>query len=284
MKLIRFGEPGRERPGIELDNGARLDLSGFGEDYDGEFFSTEGPGRLLAWISECDQFNAVDPSVRLGPPVKSPGKLVCIGLNFRKHAEESGMDIPDEPVIFTKAVSAICGPHDDLIIPENSVKTDWEVELAIVIGMKASNISREEADRHIAGYCLHNDYSERDFQFNHGGQWVKGKSCDTFAPLGPWMVTKEEAGDPSDLSIWLKVNDELMQNSSTSDFIFDVRFIVSYVSRFMTLLPGDIISTGTPEGVGMGRKPPRFIKAGDIIEFGIDKLGTARQLAVEYKR
>lgn len=280
MKLIRFGEPGKERPGIELDNGVRLDITPFSEDYDEEFFATDGPARLLSWISEQDEFNAVDPLVRLGPPVKRPGKLVCIGLNFRRHAEESGMDIPPEPVIFTKAVSAMCGPYDDLIIPPGSTKTDWEVELAVIIGKKAANIKEEDAENHIAGYAIFNDYSERDFQFSHGGQWVKGKSCDTFAPLGPWLVTKEEAGDPGNLSLWLKVNGETMQESSTSDFIFDVPYIVSYVSRFMTLLPGDVISTGTPEGVGLGRKPQKFIKPGDIIEFGIEKLGTARMKAV----
>ncbi len=211
--------------------------------------------------------------------MKNPSKIICVGLNYAKHAAESGMPVPEEPVLFFKATSAICGPFDPVIIPRKSKKTDWEVELGVVIGRKASYVTLEEAMEYVAGYVLHNDYSEREFQLERSGQWVKGKSCDTFAPLGPWIVTKSEIPDPHNLRLWLKVNDELLQNSNTSDFVFGIPYLVHYISQFMTLLPGDIISTGTPSGVGLGFDPPRFLSPGDVVELGIDGLGVSRQVA-----
>ena len=229
-----------------------------------------------------DQCPRVDPGARLGSPVKRPSKLICVGLNYAKHAAESGMEIPKEPVLFFKATSSIVGPNDDLVIPKNSHKTDWEVELAFVIGKRASYVSRKEAMDHVAGYVLHNDYSEREFQLERSGQWVKGKSCDTFAPLGPYLVPASEITDPNNLRLWLKVNGEMMQDSSTSDFVFRIDELVSYISQFMTLLPGDVVSTGTPFGVGLGLKPPRYLKPGDIVELGIDGLGESRQHVKAY--
>ena len=277
MKLIRFGVPGHEQPGVLTDAGGRVDVSAFGEDYDEAFFGSQGPARLRDWMNGRDALPRVDPHVRLGPPICRPSKLVCIGLNYADHARESGLQPPPEPVIFFKATSAICGPHDDVILP--GVKTDWEVELALVIGSRAKNVSEAEAADHIAGYVLHNDYSEREFQIERGGQWVKGKSCDTFAPLGPFMATADEIADPNDLRLWLTVNGERVQDGCTSDFICDVYEVVSYVSRFMTLLPGDVISTGTPAGVGLGMKPPRYLTPGDVVELGIEGLGSSRQIA-----
>jgi len=279
MKLIRFGKIDNEKPGIQLNDGIRLDVSGFGEDYTENFFGDGGLKRLKKWL-ETNQSNCpkVDKNVRLGPPLCRPSKIVCIGLNYAKHAAESGMDIPKEPVLFFKATSAIVGPNDDLIIPKGSKKTDWEVELAIVIGKKASYVSKENAMNHVAGYVLHNDYSEREFQLEKEGQWVKGKSCDTFAPIGPFIATKDEIPNPHNLNLWLKLNGEMVQNSNTSDFIFDIPTVVSYISQFMTLLPGDIISTGTPFGVGLGFNPPQYLKHGDVVELGIDGLGSSKQL------
>jgi 2-keto-4-pentenoate hydratase/2-oxohepta-3-ene-1,7-dioic acid hydratase in catechol pathway len=219
----------------------------------------------------------------LGPPIIRPSKIVCVGLNYSKHAEESGMDVPKEPVLFFKASSAIIGPYDPIIIPKGSEKSDWEVELAIVIGNKASYVSEKDALSHIAGYVLHNDVSERSYQLERSGQWVKGKSCDTFAPIGPFIATPDEIGDPNNLNLWLKLNGEEMQNSNTSDFIFNIQEVVSYISQFMTLLPGDIISTGTPFGVGLGLNPPRYLKDGDVIELGIDGLGVSKQICKAYK-
>ena len=283
MKLIRFGAPGAEKPGVQLANGNRIDVSGFGEDYDENFFGTDGPGRLRTWLGKNEkQCPVVGEDIRLGAPLVRPSKIVCVGLNYAKHAAESGMDIPKEPVLFFKATSAMVGPNDDLIIPKGSKKTDWEVELAIVIGKKASYVSEEDAIGHIAGYVLHNDYSERSFQIERSGQWVKGKSCDTFAPVGPFIATPDEIEDPNNLNLWLKLNGEMMQNSSTSDFVFNVQEVVSYISQFMTLLPGDIISTGTPFGVGLGLTPQRYLRPGDVVELGIDGLGTAKQKAVAY--
>ncbi len=283
MKLIRFGKTGEEKPGVQLSNGTRIDVSSFGEDYDEHFFGTDGPERLLTWLKQNEkQCPVVDKNTRLGVPLVRPSKIVCVGLNYAKHAAESGMEIPKEPVLFFKATSALTGPNDDLIIPKGSEKTDWEVELAIVIGKKASYVSLEDAFDHIAGYVLHNDYSERAFQIERSGQWVKGKSCDTFAPVGPFIATKDEVDDPNNLNLWLKVNGEMLQNSSTSDFVFNVQEVVSYISQFMTLLPGDIISTGTPSGVGLGLDPPRYLKPGDIVELGIEGLGTSRQVARAY--
>jgi 2,4-diketo-3-deoxy-L-fuconate hydrolase len=282
MKLIRFGEAGRERPGVQLPDGWRVDVSAFGSDYDENFFGGDGLERLRDW-SERDASRAprVPPETRLGPPVCRPSKIVCIGLNFRDHAAESGMELPKEPVIFFKASSLVVGPNDPLVIPRNSRKVDWEVELAVVVGARAKYVTPEAAPRHIAGYVLHNDYSEREFQLERGGQWVKGKSADTFAPLGPFLATPDEIPDPGALGMWLTVNGERRQNSSTSNMVFDVAHLVSYVSQFMTLLPGDVISTGTPAGVGLGIKPsPVYLKAGDVVALGIDRLGEQRQQAV----
>lgn len=283
MKLIRFGEEGNEKIGIQLEN-KRLDVSAFGEDYDEKFFETNGIERLKDWL-KSNEINCpiVTDSVRLGSPIARPSKLVCVGLNYAKHAAEAGMKVPSEPVLFFKSTTAIVGPNDNVIIPKNSQKTDWEVELAIVIGKKASYISVEEADDFIAGYLLHNDVSERAFQIEKEGQWCKGKGCDTFAPLGPFLATKDEIIDPNNLELWLEVNGERLQHSSTSDFIFNVQEVVSYISQFMTLLAGDVISTGTPFGVGLGFVPPKYLKAGDVMRLGIEGLGISEQNVVAYK-
>ncbi len=283
MKLIRFGEPGKEKPGVLLDSGKRIDVSKFGQDYTEEFFETDGLERLKKWLDSNENSSPeVGVNIRLGVPLVRPSKIVCVGLNYAQHAAESGMAIPTEPILFFKATSALVGPNDDLIIPKGSEKTDWEVELAIVIGKRASYVTEENALDYVAGYVLHNDYSERAFQLEHGGQWVKGKSCDTFAPVGPFIATKDEIKDPNNLHLWLKLNGELVQNSSTSDFIFNTQQMISYISQFMTLLPGDIISTGTPFGVGLGFKPPKYLKPGDVVELGIEGLGTSKQHVKAY--
>lgn len=284
MKLIRFGKPGNEKPGIQLDKGQKIDVSAFGLDYDEVFFGFEGPKKLREWLS-LNQENCpkISDNVRLGPPICRPSKIVCVGLNYAKHAQESGMEVPSEPVLFFKASSAIIGPNDDVILPRNSKKSDWEVELAIVIGAKASYVEEENAMNHIAGYVLHNDISEREFQLERSGQWVKGKSSDTFAPIGPYIVTTEEIKDPHNLNMWLKLNGKTMQDSNTSDLIFGIPKLVSYISRFMTLLPGDIISTGTPFGVGLGLDPQIFLKEGDEMELGIDGLGVSKQKVIAFK-
>jgi len=276
MKLIRFGNPAHEKPGLELD-GIRYDVSHLVEDYTEDFFANDGLKRLS---KDFDQKSAsqVDDGIRLGVPVYKPGKIICIGLNYRKHAEESGMPPPSEPVVFFKATSSLTGPYDPIIIPRNSKKTDWEVELAVVIGKRANYISQEESLEYVAGYVLHNDVSEREFQLERGGQWVKGKSCDTFSPIGPYLVTKDEIANPNNLGLWLSVNGKRVQDGSTSDFIFNVQEVVSYLSQFMSLMPGDIISTGTPQGVGLGFDPPVFLKDGDMVELGVEGLGTAKQL------
>lgn len=285
MKLIRFGEVGKEKPGIILANGTKIDVSDFGSDYDEFFFGNNGLQRLKDWL-KINKKNCpvIDKSIRLGVPLVRPSKIVCVGLNYTKHAEESGMEIPKEPVLFFKATSALSGPFDKIIIPKNSKKTDWEVELAIIIGKKASYITKEEALGHVAGYVLHNDVSEREFQLERSGQWVKGKSCDTFAPIGPFIATKDEIKNPNNLNLWLKVNDKIMQDSCTSDFIFNVQHVISHISQFMTLLPGDIISTGTPFGVGLGLTPPLYLKHGDIVELGIEGLGESKQHVITYKK
>lgn len=283
MKLIRFGTPQNEKPGVQLQDGTRLDVSAFGSDYDENFFGTEGIEKLSQWLEQHqDSCPVVASDVRLGAPLARPSKIVCVGLNYAKHAEESGMAPPEEPVLFFKASSAITGPFDPIRIPKGSTKTDWEVELALVIGKKASYVSEKEALNHVAGYVLHNDVSERAFQLERSGQWVKGKSCDTFAPLGPFIATTDEIKDPNSLDLWLKLNGKLMQNSNTSDFIFNVQEVVSHISQFMTLLPGDIISTGTPFGVGLGLTPPQYLKEGDEVELGIEGLGISKQICKAY--
>jgi 2,4-diketo-3-deoxy-L-fuconate hydrolase len=283
MKLIRFGELGKESPGVLMEDNTRVDVSTFVPDYDEAFFTNDGISRLKRWMKEKGDFAPrIAQSVRLGSAISRPSKIVCIGLNFRDHARESRMQIPIEPVIFLKATTALVGPNDDLVIPKNGRKVDWEAELAVVIGNKCSYIEREEALEHIAGYVLHNDYSERAFQLERGGQWVKGKSADTFSPLGPFLATRDEIRDTSHLGIWLKINGAFRQRSSTSEMIFDVPTLVSYVSQFMTLLPGDIISTGTPAGVGLGMKPPQYLRDGDVVELGIDQLGEAKQTVVRW--
>jgi 2-keto-4-pentenoate hydratase/2-oxohepta-3-ene-1,7-dioic acid hydratase in catechol pathway len=278
MKLIRFGPAGAERPGVQLPDGRRIDASGFGEDYDERFFGGDGLERLSRWVaSDGARAPAVADDARLGCPLARPSKIVCVGLNYRDHAKESGMAVPTEPVLFFKSTTAIVGPNDDVVIPKDSTKTDWEVELAVVIGKRASYVSEVDAPKHIAGYALHNDYSERVFQLERGGQWVKGKSCDTFAPIGPFVATPDEMGDVHDLKLWLTVNGERKQDGTTRDLVFGVPMLVSYISQFMTLLPGDVISTGTPAGVAMGHKPVRFLQPGDVVELGIDGLGSSRQ-------
>jgi 2,4-diketo-3-deoxy-L-fuconate hydrolase len=284
MKLIRFGEPGREKPGILQDDGKRLDVSAAVHDYDESFFGSGGLDRLRDWLpGNAAQCPVVSGNTRLGPCIARPSKLVCIGLNYAKHAKETGMEPPKEPVVFMKATSSIIGPNDTVIIPKDSRKSDWEVELAVVIGKRTSYVGESDAMDYVAGYCMLNDYSEREWQLERGGQWVKGKSCDTFAPMGPFMATRDEIPDPHNLNLWLKRNDVMRQNSGTSDLIFGIPTLVSYLSRFMTLLPGDVISTGTPAGVGHGCKPPQYLADGDVIELGVEGLGTARQNVVSYR-
>ena len=283
MRLMRFGALGKEKPGILLADGTRLDASAFGADYDEKFFATGGVEALSKWLtSNTNSAPKVSAEVRLGPPICRPSKIVCIGLNYRDHAHETGAKIPTEPVIFFKSTTALVGPNDNLVIPKNGTMVDWEVELAVVIGKRALYVSRDKALEYVAGYALHNDYSERAFQKDRGGQWVKGKSCDTFAPLGPYLATPDELADLGNMKMWLKVNGETRQNSSTANMIFDVATLVSYISEFMTLLPGDVISTGTPAGVGLGMKPPQYLKAGDVVELGIDGLGESRQHVVNF--
>lgn len=284
MQLIRFGQPGAEKTGIIDSDGNRRDVSAFGADYGEVFFGGDGLSRLGNWLERhLQNCPVIDREERLGPPICRPSKIVCVGLNYAQHAKESGMEVPKEPVLFFKATSAICGPNDDLIIPRGSQKTDWEVELAVVIGKEASYVDEANAMEHVAGYMVHNDYSERAFQLEQGGQWVKGKSCDTYAPIGPALVTKDEVKDPHHLNLWLKLNGETMQNSNTSDLVFKIPFLIHYISQYMRLLPGDIISTGTPFGVGLGLNPQRYLKDGDVVELGIEKLGVCRQRAVAYE-
>ena len=285
MKLIRFGIAGNEKPGVQLEDGTRIDVSGFGQDYNEAFFGGDGLVQLEKWLIKnqvsCPK---ISEDVRLGVPLTRPSKIVCVGLNYAQHAAEAGMKVPKEPVLFFKSTTALCGPTDAVIIPKNSEKTDWEVELAIVIGKKASYIEEADAFDHIAGYVLHNDVSERAFQIEKEGQWCKGKGCDTFAPVGPFIATKDEIKNPNDLHLWLKLNGETVQDSSTNDFIFNVQEVVSYISQYMTLLPGDIISTGTPFGVGLGFNPPKYLKPGDVMELGIEGLGTSKQVVKAYSK
>ncbi|MGA8143667.1 MAG: fumarylacetoacetate hydrolase family protein [Candidatus Acidiferrales bacterium] len=284
MRLIRFGENRKEKPGVLLNDGNRVDVSASGLDYDETFFATDGLEKLRQWI-EKNASNAprVGSSVRLGPPVCRPSKIVCIGLNYSDHAKESGLDAPKEPVIFLKSTSSLVGPNDPVMIPKGSTKLDWEVEIAVIIGKEARYVPKDLAYDHIAGYSLHNDYSERAFQLERGGQWVKGKSADTFAPLGPFVATRDEIRDPGSLDMWLKVNGTIRQKGNTGNMIFDIPTLVSYVSQFMTLLPGDVISTGTPAGVGMGMKPPTYLAPGDVVDLGIQNLGESQQKVVAYR-
>src|SRR5882762_3083600 len=283
MKLIRFGDPGEERPGIILDD-KYYDVSGYIPDYDEIFFDTEGLSYLDTEVKHKKaELPEVPKDVRLGSPIARPSKIVCIGLNYADHAKETGATPPPEPVIFMKATTALSGPADDIVIPRNSKKTDWEVELAVVIGKRASYVTEEEALDYVAGYCLHNDVSEREFQIERSGTWDKGKGCDTFAPLGPWMATPDEMGNIDRLRLWLTVNGKTMQDGNTSNFIFRIPFLISYTSQFMTLLPGDVISTGTPAGVAMGMSPQPYLQPGDLVELGIDGLGISRQKLVPYQ-
>lgn len=277
MKLIRYGELNKEKPGIVLDD-AMYDTAGFGEDYNERFFETGGLSRLTAFVaSNKGKLQPIPKTSRLGSPVARPTKIVCTGLNYMDHAAEMKQPLPTEPVIFIKSTSALMGPNDDIMIPRNSKKTDWELELAFVIGKKASYVEEAEAIAYVAGYCMHNDVSEREYQFDRGGTWDKGKGCDTFAPLGPYLVTKDEMEDINNLRLWLKLNGNTMQDSTTAEFIFKIPYLISYISQFMTLLPGDIVSTGSPAGVGYGLTPPVYLKSGDVLEMGIDGLGTAKQ-------
>ena len=284
MKLIRFGEEGKEKPGVLL-NDKRYDVSSIvTTDYNEAFFENDGLAKLEEALKNNPSLPEVSDSVRLGSPVARPSKIICIGLNYVDHCEETGAAIPEEPIIFFKSTTSLCGPNDNLIIPKNSKKTDWEVELAIVIGKKASYVDEQDALEHVAGYVLHNDYSERAFQLERNGQWVKGKSCDTFAPLGPFIATPDEIEDVHNLRLWLKVNGEILQDGNTSNLIFNIPFVVSYISQFMTLLPGDVITTGTPAGVGLGQKPePWYLKEGDVVELGIDGLGSSKQHVKSYQ-
>ncbi|MBC6611286.1 fumarylacetoacetate hydrolase family protein [Hymenobacter sp. BT507] len=282
MKLIRHGQPGHEKPGIIL-NEQKYDVSAFGEDYNEAFFANNGLQRLAEFIQAHEgQLTPLADGERLGPPVARPSKILCIGLNYADHAKETGATPPPEPVLFMKSTTSYIGPHDDIIIPRNSVKTDWEVELAVVIGKRASYVEEADAADYIAGYALHNDVSEREFQLERSGTWDKGKGCDTFAPVGPFLATPDEVGDVDNLRLWLSVNGKMMQDGTTANLIFKIPFLISYLSQFMTLLPGDIISTGTPAGVGLGFNPPVYLKPGDVVELGIDGLGTARQQVKAY--
>ncbi|MGV3547493.1 MAG: fumarylacetoacetate hydrolase family protein [Pedobacter sp.] len=282
MKLVRYGEPGKEKPGVLIGEDI-FGVSAHIADYNEDFFGGDAVEELKKKV-EAGWLEKVEKPVRLGAPLARPSKIICVGLNYKDHAAETNAPIPAEPILFFKSTTAIVGPNDDLIIPKNSKKTDWEVELAIVIGKKASYVEEQDALNHVAGYVLHNDYSEREFQLERNGQWVKGKSCDTFAPLGPFIATKDEIADVHNLRLWLKVNGETLQDGNTSNLIFNIPFVVSYISQFMTLLPGDVITTGTPAGVGLGQKPePWYLKEGDMVELGIDGLGSSKQHVKSYQ-
>ena len=283
MKLIRYGEAGKEKIGVQIAD-KNYDVSAFGGDYDELFFEENGLARLAQFVKANNgKLDEIPAGVRLGAPFVRPSKIVCIGLNYKDHAEETGATIPVEPIIFMKSTTALTGPNDQVVIPKNSVKTDWEVEFGIVIGKKATYVEEHEALDYVAGYVLHNDVSEREFQIERGGTWDKGKGCDTFAPMGPVMTTADEIPDINNIRLWLKVNGKTFQDGNTSNLIFPVPYIVSYVSQFMTLLPGDVISTGTPAGVGLGFNPPIYLKEGDIIELGADYLGEQRQEVINWK-
>ena len=279
MKLVRYGPAGEERPGMLDVEGTLRDLSAHVEDIAGATLSPDGLDRLRAL--DPGSLPLVEGSPRIGPCVGRVGKFVCIGLNYADHAAESGLSVPPEPVVFMKATSAIIGPDDDVVLPRGSTKTDWEVELGVVIGSPAKYVSEDDAPHHIAGYCVVNDISEREYQLERHGTWDKGKGCDTFGPIGPWLVTADEIADPCDLVMWLEVNGRRFQDGSTATMVYRPAFLVSYLSRFMSLQPGDVISTGTPPGVGMGQKPPSFLRAGDRMQLGVEGLGTQRQRVVD---
>jgi len=281
MKLFRHGNPGAERPGLVDADGVLRDLHGKVDDITGATLSPASL-KLLASI-DPSTLPRLDAGVRLGPAVGQVGKMICVGMNYADHAAETGAPIPEQPVLFMKATTAIMGPNDDVVIPRGSVKTDWEVELGVVIGTVARDVTVDEALGHVAGFMVVNDLSEREFQMEHGGQWVKGKSCDTFGPLGPWLVTTDDIPDPQNLDLWLSVNEHRYQSSNTRNMVFGVAKLVSYISRYMTLMPGDVISTGTPAGVGLGLKPPTYLKPGDVMELGIEGLGTQRQVALAHR-
>lgn len=281
MQLVRIGEFEKEKPALLID-GKYFDVSDHVIDYNEAFFAGDGLTKLAQIVATNDLPEIKEPA-RIGSCVARPSKIICVGLNYADHARETGAEIPQEPILFFKSTTALCGPFDDVIIPKGSTKTDWEVELAIVISKKAQYVSEADAYDYVAGYCLHNDYSEREYQLERGGNWSKGKGCDTFAPLGPILVTKEEISDVHNLSMWLDVNGKRFQTSNTNQLIFNVPQVVSYISQFMTLLPGDVISTGTPHGVGLGFKPPIYLKAGDVVTLGMDGLGEQKQTAVAYK-
>jgi 2-keto-4-pentenoate hydratase/2-oxohepta-3-ene-1,7-dioic acid hydratase in catechol pathway len=275
MKLLRHGPIGAESPGLMHADGTIRDLTGHVTDIAGAALSDAGLAALRAL--DANSLPIAPAGTRLGPCITGTGKFICIGLNYADHAAESGMKVPPEPIIFMKATSAICGPNDPIIIPRGSEKTDWEVELAVIIGTRAKYVSQADAMAHIAGYAVTNDVSERAFQIERSGQWTKGKSCDNFGQIGPWLVTRDEVADPQNLTMWLSVNGQMMQNGSTATMVYGAAFLVSYLSQFMTLHPGDVISTGTPPGVGMGQKPPRYLRAGEVVELGIEGLGQQRQ-------
>ena len=278
MKLLRYGEPGRERPGLLDATGALRDLSGVVDDIAGDTLTAAGLARLRAL--DVAALPRVSGQPRHGAAVGGVGKFICVGLNYSDHAAETGAAVPEQPILFMKATSAISGPDDDVLLPRGSAKSDWEVELGVVIGDVARDVPVERALEHVAGYLVVNDLSEREFQLEHGGQWVKGKSCDTFGPIGPWLVTRDEVADPQDLAMTLSVNGHRYQDGSTRTMVFGVAHLVSYISRYMSLHPGDIISTGTPPGVGLGQKPPVYLKAGDVMELEIAGLGRQRQRVV----
>ncbi len=282
MKLIRFGAEGKEQIGVQVD-GTNYDVSAFGGDYNEPFFESNGLARLEEFVkANRDTLLEIPEGTRLGSPIARPSKILCIGLNYRDHAEETGAKIPEEPIIFMKSTTSLCGPNDDIIIPKNSTKTDWEVEFGIVIGKRASYVEEANALEYVAGYVLHNDVSEREFQLERGGTWDKGKGCDTFAPMGPFLATPDEVADINNARLWLSVNGKMYQDGNTSNLIFNIPYIISYVSQFMTLLPGDVISTGTPAGVGLGFNPPIYLKPGDVVELGADGLGVSRQVVKAY--
>jgi len=283
MKLIRFGAAGKEKPGIHI-NGVNYDVSAFVQDYNEPFFENNGIAALRQIIDNNEVALPIVPAgERIGAPIARPSKIVCIGLNYAKHAKETNAPIPEEPIIFMKSTTSLVGPYDNIMIPKNSQKTDWEVELAFVVGKRASYVTVEDAMSYIAGYALHNDVSERAYQLERGGTWDKGKGCDTFAPLGPWLVTTDEVPNPHQLRLWLAVNGQIMQDGNTDDLIFNIPFLLAYISQFMTLLPGDVVSTGTPAGVGLGFTPNIFLKSGDVCTLGIDGLGESQQQVVAYQ-